>query len=225
VAEAWAGSFDALLHRDLAAVNARLAQACRGQHDVRFVPFGSVNPAQPDWQEDLRRCTEEHGMPGIRLHPNYHGYQLDHPAFAEILARAAEQKLVVSLCLAMEDVRMMHPALRVPPVNPAPLAALVAKTPGLRLVLLNSFSVLRDERLRQVVRAGEVAVDISTCEGAGGVAGLLKWLPPERIVFGSYAPFLYFDAATLKLEESALEPDLLAAVQEQNARRLLPESR
>ena len=161
-------------------------------------------------------------MPGIRLHPNYHGYKLDHPAVADLLRLATQRGLIVGLSLVMEDVRMMHPALRVPSVDPAPLAALVAQTPGLRLVLLNSLAVLRGEPLQKVVRAGDVSVDLSTQEGAGGVAGLLTELPLERVLFGSYAPFLYFDAALLKLKESALDPAQLQAVQEQNARRLLP---
>src|ERR1019366_8319067 len=65
VSQARAGSYEALMMRDVSGVNARLAGACL-QHGPDFlVPFGVVNPREPDWKEDLRRCHELHKMPGI----------------------------------------------------------------------------------------------------------------------------------------------------------------
>lgn len=222
VAEAWAGSLDGLLHKDLGEVNTRLAGECRAQKGIRLVPFGSINPLLPDWEEELRRCVEVYRMPGIRLHPNYHGYALDHPAFARLLTLAASHRLIVALALMMEDERMMHSRLRVPVVDVAPLAALVERTPDLRLVLLNALSIVRGSRLQELLKAGEIFVEIAMLEGVGGVANLLDLIPPERVLFGSHAPCFYFEASSLKLQESALEGPRLQAIREGNARRLLP---
>ena len=69
IAEAWAGSFEGVLHRDIAGVNQRLAHECKRYPEL--IPIGSVNLELPDWEEDLRRCIETHDMPGIRLNPSY----------------------------------------------------------------------------------------------------------------------------------------------------------
>ena len=221
VVQAWAGSFDGLLHRDIAGVNARLADECRRHGDGLLTPFGSINPKLPDWEHDLRRCAEEHGMPGIRLHPNYHGYKLDDPDFARLLRLAAERGLLVQLVLIMEDERMMHPLLRVEPTNVNRLPGLLQQTPGLRIVLLNSQRVLRGQALADLLATGEVYTEIAMLDGVGGVADLLGKVPLNRVLFGSYAPLFYFESALLKLQESPLSDEQLRAIRCDNARRLL----
>jgi hypothetical protein len=200
ITQAWAGSFDALLHKDIGGVNARLAEDCRRHGDGLLVPFGTVNPTLPDWEEDVRRCHEVHKMPGIRLHPNYHGYTLEDLRFQQVLAHAQERTLVVQIAFRMEDVRTQHPLLQVPDVNPAPLATI--KAPGLRLMLLNLSKP-----------APGLPFDIAMIERAAGVANV----GTERACFGSYAPFFILESALLKLRESAVDIATLDA----NASKLL----
>lgn len=206
VERAWAGSFDGVFHPDLASANARLAEECR--RDALFVPFGTVNPAQVDWEEDLRRCHEEHRMPGIRLYPNYHDYTLDDPRFEALLRGAAERKLLVQLALKLEDPRVQHRLARVPNVDPKPLAAPLARIPGLRLMLLNT---------PPIPELAAAWFETSAIEGAAGLAAA----PADRLLFGSQAPFFTWDAAFLKVKEAGLDAARTAAVLGGNARRLL----
>lgn len=221
VTQAWAGSFDGLLHKDIAAVNNRLADECHRHGRGLLVPFGSVNPKLSEWEEELRRCADVHRMPGIRLHPNYHGYKLDDPVFARLLQLATERRLIVQLAVVMEDERMMHPLLRVEPVDAAPLVDLVKQTPGLRLILLNALGKLHGKPLNDLITAGEVYLEISMLEGVDGVGNILAQVPTDRLLFGSYAPLFYFESSALKLKESPLTQDQLRAICGGNAQRLL----
>jgi predicted TIM-barrel fold metal-dependent hydrolase len=221
VTEAWAGSLDALLHHDLAAVNARLAAICRAHGAGLLRPFGAVNPLLPDWREDLLRCHEQHRMLGIRLHPNYHGYALDHPACADLLGEAARRGLIVQIALKMQDERTLHPLLKgLPTTDPAPLPGLLARTPRPPMVLLNALGNVRGEPLKRLLAVQGVWVDIAMLEGAAGLERLIAQVGSDRLLFGSHAPLFYAEAAHLKLKESALTPEQAEAIREGNARRL-----
>jgi len=221
VTEVWAGSFDGVFHKDIGGVNARLVDDCRKSRPVLLRPFGSVNPTLPDWREDLRRCHEDYRMPGIRLHPAYHGYRLDDPVFTELLTQAEQRGLIVQIVVRIEDPRMQHPLMRVPDVDTKPLPNLLAVHPKLRLVLLGALQILRGEAITQLIRSGEVYFDISTLEGIGGISNLLVRVPDDRILFGSHSPFFILESAIFKLQESELLPAQVNAITHQNARRLL----
>jgi predicted TIM-barrel fold metal-dependent hydrolase len=218
VGQAWVGSFDGLLHKDVAAVNTRLAADCRAHGRGLLVAFGSVNPTLPDGQEVVRRCREQHRMPGIRLHPNYHGYTLGDPRFSEVLRLAARSGLIVQVVVSMEDERTQHPLLQVPPVDLNPLADIVPAIPSLRLMVLNQ---KHDAPVMKIAASGQVYFDFAMVERLRGVATLARQISPERVVFGSHFPLFYIESATLKMREAGLSENDFRAISEGNARRLL----
>ncbi|OYW29925.1 MAG: hypothetical protein B7Z47_04215 [Chthoniobacter sp. 12-60-6] len=215
VTEAWAGAFEGLLRRDVANVNRELAVACQG---TMLRPCGTINLSLPDWQDDVRRCAEDHGMRVIRLHPNYHGYDLKASAFRELLPLAVKHRLLVQLVVQMENERTQNPEVCVAPVSLLPLPAIMQEIKEARVMLLNANATML---LRHLQDCPNVWLDFAMIEGVGGVEALLKTWPLERLVFGSFAPVFYWESARLKMQESALTAAQSLAVQWQNAAPLL----
>lgn len=219
VTQAWAGSFDALLHKDVSAVNARLADEC-SKHAGFLLPIGAINPMLPGWEDDVRCCAELHRMPGIRLHPNYHSYKLNDAVFERVLRSATEHGLFVQIAVIMEEERTIHPLVNVPPTDTASLLAVVKALPQARVQVLNAFRSVKGEPVLDLAAAG-VLFEIAMLEAVNGVANLLEKLPVEQLCFGSHAPFFYFESAKLKLQESALGEAQRRAICAVNAARWL----
>src|SRR6266705_455112 len=230
IIEAWAGSFEALLSKDMSGVNTRLAAECLEHGRGFLIPFGSVNLAWPDWQEDVRRCHEVYKMPGLRIYPGYQPFDLDHPGMESLAKMTSERGLILQVVFGMEDPRVYHPIINVGPVTFAPLLKAVQSTPNAKVQLLHFSGSTQDDALSQFMTKTNTFLDISRLEGNGAIGrmvGSINGLPSarvpvERIVFGSHAPYFPVETAILKLIESPLDAQQLQAILQGNARRLLP---
>jgi len=221
VTHAWAASFEAVLHRDLGGVNRRLAAECRDQGDGLLLPFGTVDPLLPDWEEELRRCHELHGMRGIRLFPNYHGYELDHPQLGKLMDVAGQRKLIVQIAVRLEDPRTQHRLLSVADVDLQKLKPVLRKYPSMPIVLLNALMSVPLDLPSTLAETGQVYFELASLEGVAGLERLLKSVSAERLLFGSHAPFFLWESADLKLQESPLPRPVIARIREGNAQSLL----
>jgi len=229
ITKAWAGTFDAVLNKQLDQANRRLAEECSNRGNGMLTPIGSVNPAWPDWDEDLRRAHEQYRMPGIRLYPAYHGYTLDHAEFVRLLADAAKRGLLVQIVLRLEDERVHHVATTIPSINVAPLVDALKKLPAAKVQLINSAGPLLGNNLAALVRDTKCTFDIAGCESNGGVGRLIEGkntsyrgaIPIDRLTFGSHAPFFPCESALMKLFESPLALDQFERLANTNARRLI----
>src|SRR5258705_94580 len=216
IIEAWAGSFEALLSKDMNGVNTRLADECRSQAPGFLIPFGSVNLAWPDWEEDVRRCHEIHKMPGIRIYPGYQPFNLDHPLMESLLKMTGERGLILQVVFGMEDPRVNHPIINVGPVTLGPLVKAVESTPKAKVQLLHFSGPAKpseSEQFSQFMTSSNAVMDISRLEGNGAIGRMIGTItglpsarvPVDRVAFGSHAPFFPVETALLKLVESPLD--------------------
>jgi len=218
VTQAWAGSFEAILHRDMATVNQRLVRECRQSPEL--VPIGSVNPLLPDWENDLQRCFREHDMPAVRLHPNYHGYPLTDPRFARLLQIATAAGRFVQVATLMEDTRTQNPLVRVADVDLGPLVDQVKRIRGARVQVLNWRP--RSPLLEKLATVPGIYFDVARVDSTDGVPQLVSKVPAGQVLFGSHAPFLVPEAALIRTHESGqLDLESLQQLLASNARRFL----
>lgn len=232
IKEAWAGSFEALLHKDINGVNTRLTEACRIHGAGMLLPFGTVNLAWPDWEEDFRRCHEVYKMPGIRLYPTYQSYDLDHPDFARLLQLASRTGMLVQIVGDMEDARTIHPVVEVRSVNLAALTETMKKIPEANVQLLYWNHKAEGRKLDTLVAETNVFLDTCRIESTGGIGRLIEgkpWagfgtdkpVPVDRILFGSHAPYFPVEANLLKLFEAPLTLEQMRAIMGNNAAHLI----
>lgn len=215
IERAWAGSFEGVFQRDVRAVNRRLADACATRDQL--VPIGSINLELPAWEDNLKRCGEEPNMPGIRLHPNYHGYSLDDEKFPKLLNLAANLKLFVQIAVALEDSRTQPAKLHVSDVDLTPLPEILRQHPESRVQLLNWRP--RGAVLELLANTPGVFFDTARVESTDGVATLLEAVSRERVLFGTHAPFLIPEASLIRVHESNLSEAEFRSVLHGNANR------
>ena len=194
ITEAWSGSFEGIFHRDLGEANARLVKKCRDY--PLFVPIGSINPSLPGWEDDLRRCFEEHKMIGIRLHPNYHGYSLSSPEFIKLVDLVTEVGRFIQLVVTMEDTRTQNEQLRVEDVDLSQLVTIMQSNTRARIQLLNHR--LRPPLLTELADLPGIYFDTARVEGTDGVPRLMEVVKTDRVLFGSHSPFLIPEAALIR---------------------------
>jgi len=216
VTSAFAGTFEGLLHRDLAAANDRLAEACSRHQELSAI--GSINPALPGWERHLDHCAKELRMPGIRLHPNYHSYSLDEEPFHRLLDEAAKAGLFVQIAVAMEDTRTQSALASVPDVDLSPLPEILAKAREARVQLLNFKP--RSAILKSLTKLPNLLFDTALADGTDAIASLISATGPGRVLFGSHTPFLIPEAALIRVHESDLDAVTLRYLLRANAERL-----
>ena len=190
-------SIHGIFYKNAHPANEELAKETRRYRD-RLLPFATLNPTYPGWEEDLRRCAEDLDLRGIRLYPQYHGYRLTDPAALDLIDAATALGWAVQVPMRVVDRRQRHRWDLAEDLSPAAFAAAIALRPQTRWMILNSLGI--DGTKLPADAPFLVEISRMTAVLQQNIQTLLQTAGPDHLAFGTGMPFKVPEPALLKLE-------------------------
>lgn len=207
----------------------------------RFIPFAIINPIYAGWRQDFEICITKMGMKGLRLFPQYHDYEINHPSFVELVKRARDRGLPVALDIRMVDSRQRswmdipvfegNAAVKFDIITREwavrNIMPIIKEVPDAKYLILNiANSIQLDPEDMDAIKRADVLFDTSgrQIRGEDNLYELLKRFGNNRFAFGSHSPILDYLTGRLRIEslsEAEADEPTKEMLRSGNAKRIL----
>jgi uncharacterized protein len=193
-------------HRDVVAGNRYVAQAARA-HPDRIIGFGWADPHHgiDAMRDESDRCLGEYGFKGVKLNGAQNEFTIDDPHVMPLIEHLATRGAIVAFHIGTDAPDATHPSR---------LGRIAARFPETRFLMVHmggvAFHDLSDPAI-EVLRAHPNVTAIGSAVRPVNVLKALRALGPDRICFGSDAPFnlIHVEVAAYAalLEDEVSAPD------------------
>lgn len=195
-------SLNGIFYKNVQSANKELHDELKSKRQFadRFIPFAVINPAYAGWRDDLEICTTKFGMKGVRLYPQYHEYELDHPEAVELLKRVRDKGLPAALSLRMVDHRQrswMDLTKEWALKDTIPAIREVPDGNYLIVNIANSTNLSGDDMT--LIKNANVLLDTSG-RAVGNPAAVITRFGADKFAFGTHAPVLDYLTGLLRIE-------------------------
>ena len=189
------------------------------QRSERLIPFGSVFPLAPDAVDELERMADM-GLHGVKLHPEYQGFNVDDPCVRPLYRKIAQLKMIV-VFHAGQDMAYLPPCR----CEPGMLQRAMEDLDGAQVVAAHWGGLLMgDHVLTDLTPADNLYLDTAYSHGRvliPVVKALIEAHGPEQILFGSDTPWSNIEDEARLIETLSLPKAVSDAIYFANALRLL----
>ena len=195
---------------------AQVMQESRG----RFICFGSVHPDAEDAVDELHRIAEL-GLPGIKLHPYFQDFDIEHRNAVRVYETCCALGLTVCFHMGFDPVQ---PSVQ--KASPRVLSQLLYAMPDLTVIATHMGGMACPEEVGMYLCGKAVYFD-TACSTPEGVSNpkahreLLLSHDPSLILFGSDAPWSSPKQEWAYVQSLGLPESWLPAIAYKNAARLL----
>ncbi|MDD3192579.1 MAG: amidohydrolase family protein [Oscillospiraceae bacterium] len=150
------------------------------------IPFGSVHPDAPDWEPELERIAAL-GLKGIKLHPDYQGFDMGERRLLPIFQKARDLGLCVVVHAGFDPLSPEHIHCK-----PKDCRQVLDACPGLKLILAHMGGMRLWDDVEQYLVGAPVWLDTACCAGAIDPGQLLRIIQKhgaQKILFASDCPW------------------------------------
>lgn len=182
-----------------------------------FIAFGTLHPAQQDWEEEIARLVAD-GIPGIKLHHDYQETFVDDARFLPMYRALADADRVV----------LMHAGVDIglpPPVHcpPERLARVLDAVPNLTVIAAHMGGYACWDGVEQYLIGRNLYLDTSfslTDLGIERMTALMRAHGTDKVLFGTDSPWTDQQAEVAAISALPLNAEEIMGILGGNAERL-----
>ena len=167
--------------------------------------YAVINPEFPLLEAQMRQAAEDERIAAIRILPALHHYSLHSKNTLQTLHLAARYDLPLNLMARIFDGRVAPRCIRQAEIPPSDLAPFLERTEGVTVIL--SMFFFSELELFDIdwTKLPNIYLDLGSSKpNAASLDRLASWFPIDRVLFGTGAPFYYWEGSRLGLEGSLL---------------------
>jgi predicted TIM-barrel fold metal-dependent hydrolase len=193
--------------------------------NARLIPLGSLHPHAPEAEiiDEIPRLVAE-GMPGIKIHPDYMGVEIDDSAFDLIFSICAKENLFVVTHAGYDPIAPDHMHC-----TPDRVLRVLARHPSLKLVVAHTGGFDCESDVLDKLCGTSVYLDTSLSairtqkskDQGAACAEILRHHDPARILFATDSPWSDPTAEIEFIRGIGLSDDVLEGVFYENGRALI----
>ena len=195
------------------------------KRNKRLIPLGSVNPYATlnEITTELERLKEA-GIPGIKIHPDYMGVELDAEQFSPIFRACTERNMLVITHAGYDPVQPSHMHC-----TPDMVLRVIDRHPALKLVIAHAGGFSCEREALDRLCGAPIWLDTSLCAlrntrpaDLGALcADILLSHDPSRVLFATDTPWSDPASELRFIENLGLSHKAAEGILEGNAKTLL----
>jgi predicted TIM-barrel fold metal-dependent hydrolase len=195
-------NLNGIFYKNTQNANEELLEVIRSKrvyHD-KFIPFAVINPIYGGWRDDFKICSANISIKGIRLYPQYHGYDITNPSCIELVKMSRDKGLPVVFTLRMVDSRTSSWMDIEKEWSLKDIVPIVKAVPDAKYLLVNvANSTALSEEETVLFRKAELLMD-SSGRNMMDWPDLFKRFGTDHFCFGTQSPILDYCTGLLRIE-------------------------